>query len=192
MTVLTFAIMLTAFVFPRTLVRAQRQQVEQTPNDRVLVLPTRGGRVGLPRRYKDEVREIPGVRSTIGVRWAGLKLPGKDDVFFGSQALDVEPFIAMHYELVMSDAEKRAFLADEATIIVGRELAREQSWKVGDRIVFQSRAFPGEWALAIAGTFEANRGEWAKRQVWMHYDQLNRAVPLEERDRLQFVTAQIF
>jgi len=192
MTVLTVAIMLTAFVFPRTLVRAQRQQVELTPNDRVLVLPKRGGRSGLPRRYRDEVREIAGVRSTIGVRWAGLKLPGKDNVFFGSQALDVEPFLAMHYELVMSDAEKQAFLADEATIIVGRQLAREQGWKVGDRIVFQSRAFPGEWALTIAGTFEANRGEWAKRQVWMHYDQLDRAVPLEQREQLQFVTAQIF
>jgi hypothetical protein len=47
---------------------------------------------------------------------------------------------------------------------VGRQLAREQGWKVGDRIVFQSRAFPGEWALTIAGTFEANRGEWAKCQ----------------------------
>lgn len=192
MTVLTVAIMLTAFVFPRTLVRAQRQQVEQAPNDRVLVLPKRGGRGGLPRRYRDEVRDIAGVRSTIGVRWAGLKLPGKDNVFFGSQALDVEPFLAMHYELVMSDAEKQAFLADEATIIVGRQLAREQGWKVGDRIVFQSRAFPGEWALTVAGTFEANRGEWAKRQVWMHYDQLDRAVPLDQRDRLQFVTAQIF
>jgi putative ABC transport system permease protein len=192
MTVLTVAIMLTAFVFPRTLVRAQRQQVEQAPNDRVLVLPKRGGRGGLPRRYRDEVRDIAGVRSTIGVRWAGLKLPGKDNVFFGSQALDVEPFLAMHYELVMSDAEKQAFLADEATIIVGRQLAREQGWKVGDRIVFQSRAFPGEWPLTVAGTFEANRGEWAKRQVWMHYDQLDRAVPLDQRDRLQFVTAQIF
>jgi putative ABC transport system permease protein len=192
MTVLTVAIMLTAFVFPRTLVRAQRQQVELAPNDRVLVFPKRGGRSGLPRRYRDEVREIAGVRSTIGVRWAGLKLPGKDDVFFGSQALDVEPFLAMHHELVMSDAEKQAFLADEASIIVGRQLAREQAWKVGDRIVFQSRAFPGEWALTVAGTFEAERGEWAKRQVWMHYDQLDRAAPLDQRDQLQFVTAQIF
>jgi putative ABC transport system permease protein len=192
MTVLTVAIMLTAFVFPRTLVRAQREQVEQAPNDRVLVLPKRGGRGGLPRRYRDEVREIAGVRSTIGVRWAGLKLPGKDNVFFGSQALDVEPFLAMHYELVMPDAQKQAFLADETTIIVGNQLAREQGWKVGDRIVFQSRAFPGEWALTIAGTFEANRGEWAKRQVWMHYDQLDRAVPPDQRDQLQFVTAQIF
>ena len=90
----------------------------------------------------------------------------------------LEAFLAMHDELVMSDAEKQAFLADEASIIVGRQLAREQGWKLDDRIVFQSRAFPGEWALTIAGTFEAERGEWAKRQVWRHYDRLDRAVPL--------------
>lgn len=191
MTVLTVAIMLTAFVFPRTLVRAQRQQVEETPNDRVLVLPKRGWRGGLPRRYTDEVRGTDGVRQALGVRWAGLKLPGKDNVFFASQALDAEPFIAMHHELVAPESEKQAFVADQATIFVGRELAREQGWKVGDRIVFQSRAFPGEWALTVAGVYESVRGEWAKRQLWMHYEQLNRALPLDERDRLGFITAQL-
>jgi len=50
MTVLTLAIMLTAFVSPCTLARAQRQQVKLTRHDRVLVLPERGGRSGLPRR----------------------------------------------------------------------------------------------------------------------------------------------
>jgi putative ABC transport system permease protein len=192
MTVLTVAIMLTAFVFPRTLVEAQRQQVLDTPNDRVLVLPRRGWRGGLPRRYTDDVRATAGVRSVLGSRWAGLKLPGKDDVFFAAQALDAEPFIAMHYELVAPEAEKRAFVADQATIFVGQDLAREQGWKVGDRIVFQSRAYPGEWALTVAGIYESVRGEWAKRSLWMHYEQLNRALPLDERDKLQFITAQIF
>jgi len=192
MTVLTVAIMLTAFVFPRTLVVAQRQQVDETPNDRVLVLPRRGWRSGLPRRYVDEVRATPGVRQALGVRQAGLKLPGKENVFFGSQALDAEPFIAMHYELVAPPEQKQAFLADQASMFVGQELAREQGWKLGDRVVFQSRLAPGEWALTVAGIFQSMRGEWAKRQLWMHYDQLNRALPLDDRDRLGFITAQIF
>jgi putative ABC transport system permease protein len=191
MTVLTVAIMLTAFVFPRTLVEAQRQQVRETPNDRVLVLPRRGWRGGLPRRYVDEVRATEGVRQALGSRWAGLKLPGKEELFFQSQALDVEPFIAMHHELVAPEAQKQAFVADQASMFVGIELAREQGWKVGDRLVFQSRAFPGEWALTVAGIYESVRGEWAKRSLWMHYDQLNRAVPLDERDKVQFITAQL-
>lgn len=192
MTVLTVAIMLTAFVFPRTLVQSQRRQVEETPNNRVLVLPKRGGRGGLPRRYRDEVSAIPGVRRAIGVQWAGLKLPGRDDLFFGAQALDAEGFIAMHYELVAPEAQKQAFVADQASIFVGRELAQELGWKLGDRIVFQSRVYPGEWALTVAGIYQSVRGEFAKRQIWMHYDQLNRALPLDERDKLQFVTAEIF
>ncbi len=192
MTVLTVAIMLTAFVFPRSLVHAQRRQVQETPNDRVLVLPKRGWRGGLPRRYTDEVRATEGVRQALGARWAGLKLPGKEDVFFAAQALDVEPFIAMHYELVAPEAQKQAFVADPASIFVGRDLARERGWNVGDRIVFQSRAFPGEWALTVAGIYDSTRGEWAKRSLWMHYDELNRALPLDERDKLQFITAQIY
>lgn len=191
MTVITVAIMLTAFVFPRTLVEAQRQQVRDTPNDRVLVLARRGWRSGLPRRYVDEVRATAGVRQALGSRWAGLKLPGKEDVFFASQALDAEPFIAMHHELVAPVAQKQAFLADQASAFVGLDLARERGWALGDRIVFQSRVFPGEWALTVAGIYESVRGEWAKRSLWMHYDQLNRSLPLEERDKLQMVTAQL-
>lgn len=192
MTVLTVAIMLTAFVFPRSLVSAQRQQVEETPNDRVLVLPKRGWRGGLPRRYTDEVRAMPGVKLVLGSRWAGLKLPGKDDVFFQASALDAAPFIEMHHELVAPAEQKQAFVDDAASIFVGRDLARERGWNVGDRIVFQSRAFPGEWALTVAGIYDSVRGEWAKRSLWMHYEQFNRALPLDERDKLQFVTAQIF
>jgi putative ABC transport system permease protein len=191
MTVITVAIMLSAFVFPRTLVEAQRQQVRETPNDRVLVLARRGWRGGLPRRYVEEVRATRGVRQALGSRWAGLKLPGKDDVFFASQALDAEPFIAMHDELVAPAAQKQAFLADPATVFVGQDLARERGWNVGDRIVFQSRVFPGEWALTVAGIYQSVRGEWAKRSLWMHYDELNRALPIDERDKLQFITAQI-
>lgn len=192
MTVLTVAIMLAAFVFPRTLVEAQRQQVRDAPNNRVLVVPRRGWRGGLPLRYTEEVRATEGVRQALGARWAGLKLPGREDAFFASQAIDAVPFIAMHHELVAPEAEKQAFLADEASAIVSRDLAREHGWNVGDRVVFQSRVFPGEWALTIASIYEAVGGEWAKRSLWMHYEQLNRALPLEERDKVMFITAEIF
>src|SRR3954471_3438622 len=74
MTVVTVAILLTAFVFPRTLVEAQERQVRESPNNRVLTQPRTGWGELLPARYADEIRADPGVRQATGARWAGLAL----------------------------------------------------------------------------------------------------------------------
>lgn len=184
MTVLTVAIMLTAFVFPRTLVVEQEQFAEQAKNDRVIVLPTRGWQSVLPARYVEEIRSRDGVARVVGVRWAGFRLPGKDDLFFSSSAVDAADFVAVHQEISAPDAEKQAFIADERSVLVSRDLARERGWKVGDRVIFQSDQGPGNWEVTVACVYEAVGGAWAKRSLWAHYGFFNRGLPPEQRDQL--------
>lgn len=189
MTVLTVAIMLAAFVFPRTLVMQQENAARQAASDRIIILPKGSWSAPLPARYADEIRGAAGVERAVGVRWAGLRLPGKD-VFFASNAVEAEPFLAIHQELGAPAAEKQAFLDDERSVLVSRDLARERGWSVGDRVVFESREFPGQWQLTVACVFNPGR-DWAKRSLWMHYGFLNRGLPSELRDRLMFVVAQV-
>ena len=191
MTVLTVAIMLAAFVFPRTLVVEQDRYAEEAKNDRVLVLPTQGWTSVLPARYVEDVRAMDGVERALGVRWAGFKLAGKDDVFFATNAVDAAPFMAVHQEISAPDAEKQAFIADERSVLVSRDLARERGWKLGDRIIFQSHQAPGEWEVTVACVYEAVGGSWAKRSLWAHYGFFNRGLPPEQRDQLQFIVAQV-
>jgi len=80
MTIVTVAIMLSAFVFPRSLVEAQAEQIRQTPNNRVVTRPKIGWTGTIPRSYGDAIRELPGVRHACGALWGGFKVPGKDDV----------------------------------------------------------------------------------------------------------------
>jgi putative ABC transport system permease protein len=192
MTALTVAIMLTAFVFPRTLVDSQEKGAREAPNNRVITLSKLGFQTPLPVRYSDEVRAVEGVKQAVGIRFAAFKLPGKDNVFFNGQGVDPQPFIAMHHELVAPEADKQAFLTDDRSAMVSIELAREQGWKLGDRLVLQSRIFPGEWEATVACIYEAVGGEWARRALYVHYDYLNRGLPLEERDKIQLISAEIF
>lgn len=192
LTVITVAIMLTAFIFPRTLVDAQERAVQDTPNDRVLVLPKRGWPVALPARYADEVRGMDGVKMATSLRNAGFKLPGHDRVFFGSNAIDPEPFIAMHHELVAPAAEKEAFLADDRGVLVSRALARERGWKLGDRLVFESWAYPGlKWEATVRCMYDSVGREWAKRELFVHYAFLNRALTGKDKDKINLISAQI-
>jgi putative ABC transport system permease protein len=193
MTVLTVAIMLTAFVFPRTLVDGQEKAARDAPNDRVIVLPKQGFTVPLPARYGDEVRAMEGVKQATSVRNAGFKLPGNERFFFGSNGVDPVPFIGMHHELVAPEEQKRAFLADDRSAMVEDALARERGWKVGDRLIFESWQFPNvKWEVTISCIYAAVGGEWARREVYVHYDFLNRALPASEKDKINLISAQIF
>jgi putative ABC transport system permease protein len=184
--------MLTAFVFPRTLVDSQEKSARDAPNNRVVTLSKMGFQTALPVRYADEIRAMEGIKQAVGLRFAAFKLPGKDNVFFNGIGADPEPFIAMHHELVAPEAQKQAFLADDRSAIVSVDLAREQGWKLGDRLVLQSRIFPGEWEVTIACIYEAVGGEWAKRSLYVHYGYLNRGLPIEERDKQQLISAEIY
>jgi putative ABC transport system permease protein len=192
MTVVTVAILLAAFVFPRTLVDAQERQVRDSPNNRVITQPRVGWGGQLPARYGDEIRATPGIKQAVGARWTGFRVPGKDNLFFAAFAMDPEPFIAMHHELVAPREQKEAWLHDDKAVIVSVDLAKELGWKLGDRVIFQSREVPGEWAYTVQCIYEAVGGEWAKRSLWVHYASFNRMLPLEERDKITFVSAEIF
>lgn len=192
MTVLTVAVMLAAFIFPRTLVEAQEESVRQTPNNRVVVRSKEGWAGWLPYGYADQIREQPGVRHACASRWAGLRLPGRDNVFFGSFATEVQPFLAMHQEVVAPPEQRQAFLGNERGAFVSQQLAAELGWKLGDRVVFDSRNSPGQWEVEIAGIFRSQREGFAERMVWIHYGFFNRGLPAEQQDRVGIVSAEIF
>jgi putative ABC transport system permease protein len=136
---------------------------------------------------------MEGVKQATSVRNAGFKLPGSERVFFGSNGIDPEPFIAMHHELVAPEEQKRAFLADDRTAMVSLDLARERGWKLGDRLVFESWAYHGlKWELTISCIYEPVGGEWARRGLYVHYDFLNRALQGDDKDKINLISAQIF
>ncbi|HTV23086.1 MAG TPA: hypothetical protein VMG12_30565, partial [Polyangiaceae bacterium] len=147
MTVMTVAIMLAAFIFPRALVEAQEEQVRQVPNDRVNVRSKEGWSGNLPVRYVEQIRELPGVTRAYATLVPALRLPGNEKARFASKAAEMEPFLAMIDELEAPEDQKQAFLADEKSLFVDETLAAERGWKLGDRVVFESRIYPGKWEL---------------------------------------------
>jgi putative ABC transport system permease protein len=190
MTVLTVAIMLAAFIFPRALVDAEEEHVRQTPNNRINVRPKEGWSGSLPLGYVDQIRALAGVRSAYGTSVPALRLPGKEKTFFQSKAAEMEPFLAMIDELEAPADQKQAFLADERSAFVSEALATEQGWKLGDRVVFDSRKYPGKWELTIACLFRSVREGFGERTVWLHYSYFNRTLPKEQQDRLNWIVAQ--
>jgi putative ABC transport system permease protein len=192
MTVLTVAVMLAAFIFPRALMEAQEVRVRQSPNNRVGTHSKEGFSGTLPLGYADQIRAMPGVRHAAATRLPELRLPGKEKAFFQSRATEMEPLLAMVDELEAPPEQKQAFLADERSAFVSQTLATEFGWKLGDRVVFDSRAQPGQWEVTIACIFRSLREGYGERTVWLHYAYFNRGLPREQQDRVNWISAQIF
>ncbi len=192
MTVLTVGIMLSAFVFPRALVGAQRRQIDQAEANRVVVQPRRGWGTPIPARYADEIRARDGVRMAAGSRWAAFKVPGKEDQFFGSFGVEPAPFVEMHdHQLVAPVEQRQAFLQDSHAAMLSSDLAKKFGVKLGDRLVVQSWEAPGEWELNVRMIYEPHHAEWSRNNLWMHYDHLNRGLPAELREQMSFISVEL-
>ncbi|HEY8945222.1 MAG TPA: ABC transporter permease [Polyangiaceae bacterium] len=190
MTVVAVAASLFAFLLLRTVGAAWTEQVEQTPNNRVVTRHKLGWAKQLPAFYAQTIRGMPGIANAVGVRWAGLKVPTAPKVYFESFAVEAREFVDMHYELSAPPEQKAAFVANRRGALVSKKLASEFHWKLGDRVHFAGM-FPGDWELTVSGIFESTRYGYADRVIFFHSAHFNETLPPEEREKISLVSAQI-
>jgi putative ABC transport system permease protein len=144
-----------------------------------------------PIHYADEVRKLPGIDDAMGGRWAELKYPANTDFWFATTAVEARPFVDMHYELEAPPEQKAAWIKNRRGALVSAELAQQFGWKLGDRIHFEGTFLPGEWDLEIACIVHSTRHGFGHRDVWLHIEYFNEAIPAEDRDQLNIISAKI-
>jgi putative ABC transport system permease protein len=191
LTVLAVAITLVAFLLLRTLSANWTDRISQTPNNRVVTRHKIGWGQAMPVHYAEVIRGLPGVKHAMGGRWAALKHPTNDRVWFDATAVFAAPFVAMHYELEAPAEQMRAFVADRRGALVSVELAEAYGWKAGDVVHLKGTEFPGDWEFQVSAVYRSTRHGFAKRSIWIHWDYYNERLPVEERDLINIVSAEI-
>jgi putative ABC transport system permease protein len=192
MTVGAVAVSLVAFALVRMVSASWTEQVRQTPDNRVITRNKLGWQAELPVHYVQTLRELPGVRHVMGGRGGRLVLPLDRDAAFDSFAVAPEEFVAMHYELLAPEDQKREFVATRRAALVSEELAKESGWAVGDELHFKSRWLPGEeLVFTLAGIFRSARQGFARRAVFFHWEYLNERLPERDRDKITYIVSEI-
>lgn len=190
-TVLSVALTLVAFLVLRSVSTAWTRQVDETPNNRVVSRHKIGWNQTLPVHYVEEVRQIPGVQHAMGGRWAGLRHPDERVERFETMAVHAATFIAMHYEIVAPEADKRAFLEDRRGALVSKELATKNGWHLGDIVHLKGTYLPGDWEFTVRCIYESSRHGFAQRSLWFHYEYMNEQTTGKERNRVGVISAEI-
>ena len=126
----------------------------------------------MPTYYRERMRAVNGVKSVTLLNWFGgiYKEPKN---FFPQFAVDHENFFDLYPEFIMPDDQMLAFKRDRQGAAVGRKLADEFGWKIGDTIPIRGTIFPGTWTFTLRAIFEAKDETTITRQMYFHWDYIN-------------------
>jgi len=110
----------------------------------------------LPKSLLERIRAVPGVADVTYANWfGGIYQDPKN--FFPNEAVSPN-FLEAYPEWQMSAEQRAAFRSTRTGAVVGAKLAKQFSWKVGDRIPLQGTIFPQKdgsntWTFDLVGIY---------------------------------------
>jgi putative ABC transport system permease protein len=158
LTVFGTAVALTLFCLLEALINAFNVGVDMSSASRLVVMHKESLTLLLPESHLPVIRHMDGIRrAASGVWFGGLyeePLPGgqKREEFFAQFAVDLDNYLAVYPEILIPHEQMEALRADRRGCVIGDELARRLSKKVGDRIALRGLI----WAKPDGSPWEFN------------------------------------
>ncbi|MQA39475.1 ABC transporter permease [Rugamonas aquatica] len=136
-----------------------------TRNKTSLVFP-------LPLSYQARIRAVPGVSGVGFANWfQGTYKDPKN--FFAQFAISGETYLNIYPDYLLPPDERAAFLRDRKGCIVGRKLADQYGFKVGDIIPLKGTIYPGNWELVVRGIYDGKQSTTNTATLFFHWDYVN-------------------
>ena len=120
----------------------------------------------LPLSMVPKLEAIPGVTRVAYQQWfGGVWQTNTPLIMF---ALDPQRYHDVYSEWKMPEAQWQAFEHTRTGLIVGRQLANQYGWKLGQRIPISSNIWPQKngskaWEFDLVGIFDGKDEDWQKR-----------------------------
>jgi putative ABC transport system permease protein len=132
----------------------------------------------LPISYLNRIRAIPGVIAATHNNWFGGYFQ-KEKNFMVVFAVEPESYLKVYPEIVLTPAERKTFLTDRTSILVGKIEADKYGWKVGQKIplfsnIYQQKNGSRSWDFKIAGIWtSAKKNQPANFSVfnWEYFNE---------------------
>ena len=143
----------------------------------------------MPLSYETRIRGVEGVTKVARSTWfGGIYQEPKN--FFPQFAVS-DNYLDLYPEFVLPEAQRAAYLRDRRGCIVGRQLADQYGFKVGDALPIRGTIYPGTWEFVIRGIFDGADDTKITRQLMFHWDYLNERLRKTAARRADFVGVYI-
>jgi putative ABC transport system permease protein len=191
LTIAGVAVAILTFVLLRTVIWSWTAAVEQSATDRIGIRHKVTFIMPLPKKYIEEIRQIPGVTAAAYANWFGAKDPNHETEFFGTIAVEPDEILKVYDEVKVKPDELEAWKQNRRGALVGDALAKKLGWKVGQNVTLRGTIFPGDWQFQIAGIYTATRASVDRSTFYFHWKYLNESLPPARQDKIGWVVARI-
>ncbi|HYB32629.1 MAG TPA: FtsX-like permease family protein [Steroidobacteraceae bacterium] len=145
----------------------------------------------LPISMLPKLEAVPGVARVAYQSWFGGVWQENTPLIMFS--LDPQRYRDVYPEWVMPAAQWQAFINTRTGLIVGKQLADQYGWKVGQRIPISSNIWPQKngskaWAFDLVGIFDGKDEDWKKRTnlAFIQQDYFDEANQFGVKGRINF------
>jgi putative ABC transport system permease protein len=125
----------------------------------------------LPASYEGRIRAVEGVTQVARSTWFGGVYQEPKN-FFPQFAIS-PAYLDLYPEFVLPPEQRAAWMRDRKGALVGRQLADQYGFKVGDVLPLRGQIFPGTWEFVVRGIFEPGEASTITRHMLFHWDYLN-------------------
>jgi putative ABC transport system permease protein len=172
LTVFGLVVATLAFGFLQTVVKAWYAGADAASNTTLVTRNATSLVFALPLSYAGKIRAIDGVTRVAYANWfGGIYQDPKN--FFPQLAVSGESYLDIYPDFILPPEQRKAFLRDRKGAIIGRKLADQYGFKVGDVIPLRGTIFPGQWEFNVRGIYEGRTASTVTTQMFFHWDYLN-------------------
>lgn len=164
--------------------------VDLAADDRLVVVNKINFTQPLPIAYVHRVRAVEDVAAVTHFNWFGAYYQEPREVF-AMFAVDAESFLDVYDEILISDAERAAWIGNRQGLIAGKSIARSFGWRVGERIpinsnIFSQRDGRTDWDFDVVALYEGAEPQTDTSGVYFHYEYFNETQSFG-RDAIGFI-----
>ena len=132
----------------------------------------------LPVAYESRIARLGGVEAVSHGTWFGARY--QDNPEFAQYPVVAEQYLALNPEIKLDEEQRQAWLGNRMGAIVGRPVANQYGWEVGDRVPLKSSIWTRNngsdvWEFDIEGIFDDTDAGMNAGVVLFHYDYFDEA-----------------
>ena len=175
LTILGLVVAIFAFGLLQTVVDAWYAGAEGASNTTLVTRNKTSLVFPLPLSYEARIRAVPGVTGVGYANWfQGIYKDPKN--FFAQFAISGTSYLDIYPDYLLPPDQRAAFLRDRKGAIVGRKLADQFGFKVGDVIPLKGTIYPGDWELVVRGIFDGRQSTTNTATLFLHWDYVNESL----------------
>lgn len=126
----------------------------------------------LPISYAEKVRAVQGVTGVGYANWFGGVYQEPKN-FFAQFAISGASYLDLYPNYVLPPEQRLAFLRDRKGCLVGRKLAEQFNFKIGDVIPLRGTIYGGQWELVVRGIYDGKESSTNTSQLFFQWEYLN-------------------